>query len=149
MLLLDKYTGIYASLNTKLQYSKHALALLYYLMQEKTKCKVEHTYICIYTHIQKYKCINKHAIRYNKVNICILNLYIHLNTCKYGCIQLYIPIYAAFRCPRGVRDLFTTHLHPVSRCALHQADTAMVQHHPTSTQMAVAPAQLPCHMVTQ
>ena len=47
----------------------------------------------------------------------------HINTCIYGCIWPYIPIYAPFWGPIGVRDFFTVHLHPGSWCTLHQADT--------------------------
>ena len=58
-------------------------------------------------------------------------------------------MYAVFRHPRGVQDLFTAHSHPGSCWALDQADTAMLQCHPTSMQRAVAPAQLCRHVVIQ
>ena len=60
-----------------------------------------------------------------------------------GNIYIYIYIYAAFRHPRGVQDLFTVNSHPKSWCTLHQADIAMVQRHSTSMQRAVVPAQQP------
>ena len=69
----------------------------------------------------------------------------YINTCIYGCIWLYIYTYVAFRCPRGAQNLFTVHLQPESWCAQHQAETAIVQHHPTSMHRVVAPAQLPRH----
>ena len=49
-----------------------------------------------------------------------------LNAYIYGCIWLYITIYALFWCPRGGQDLFPVYLHPESQCALHPADTAAV-----------------------
>ena len=60
------------------------------------------------------KSANKYGNRCNKAYICICNLHIHLNACIYVCIWPYIPIYAAFGCPRGVRDIFTVHSHPGS-----------------------------------
>ena len=47
--------------------------------------------------------------------------------------------------PKGAQDLFIVNLQPGNWCALHQDDTAMVQHHPTFLQRAVAPIQLPRH----
>ena len=77
------------------------------------------------------------------MHICFYNLYIHSNICIYGCIWPYILMYTPFWCPRGARDLFPVHSHPGSWCVLHQAETAMVQHHPTSIQRSVVPTQLP------
>ena len=45
--------------------------------------------------------------------------------------------------PRGAQDTLTTYLPLGSWCMLHHADIASVQHDPTSTQRAAAPAQLP------
>ena len=75
--------------------------------------------------------------------IYVIKLYIHPNAYMYGYIWLYIPIYAPLWHPRGTRDHFIVHSQPESWCALHQADTAMVQNHPTSQQKAVKPTQLP------
>ena len=83
----------------------------------------------------------------NKVYIYIFNLYMQIYGCMYGFIWLYIPIYAAFRCPTGAQDILHSHLG--SLVVLHQAATAMAQCYPTSMQRAAAPAQLPCHMVIQ
>ena len=74
------------------------------------------------------------------------NLYMHLNICIYGCVWPYLLIYTLFWHPTGVQGLFTVHLHPGSWCVLHQADTDMVQPHPTSLKKVVVPAQLPRHM---
>ena len=70
----------------------------------------------------------------------IFNLYMYVNAYIHGCIWPYIHIYAEFWCPRGVQDFFAVHSHPGIWCMLHQADTAMVQHHPTSMQKAIVPA---------
>ena len=71
----------------------------------------------------------------------------HVNSCMYGFIWLYILIYAPFWHPKGAQDLFTAHSYPGSWCMLYQADTATVQCHPTIIQRAVALAQLPQQMV--
>ena len=83
------------------------------------------------------------------IYIYVYNLYMHSNVYIYGCIWPYIVIHAPFWRPRGTQDLFTVHSHPGSWCTLHQADTAMVQCHPTSLQRAVAPTQLPGHVIIQ
>ena len=65
----------------------------------------------------------------------------HSNAYIYSCIWLYIPIYAAFRHVIGALHLFTVHSHQESWCALHQANTAMVQCQPTSMRWAAVPSQ--------
>ena len=67
----------------------------------------------------------------------------------YILLHMVIYIYTAFRHLRGAQDLFTSHSYPGSWCILHQADTAMVKHYPTSMQRAVELAQLPRHVVIQ
>ena len=73
----------------------------------------------------------------------------HVNTCIYGCIWPYIPIYTLFWHPKSVQDLFIVHSQSGSWCMLHQADTAAVQRHSTFIQKAVTPAQLPGQAVIQ
>ena len=68
---------------------------------------------------------------------------------KYMYIWLCMAVYTANRHPRGVQDTFTVHLHLESWCVLHQADTDMIQHHPTSIQRAVTLAQLPCYVIVK
>ena len=57
----------------------------------------------------------------------------------YGHIYLYAPFWHL----RGAQDLFPVHSHPGSWCALHQANKATVQCHPTAMQRVVVPNQLP------
>ena len=81
--------------------------------------------------------------------IYIFNLLIQVNACIHGCIWPYIPNYTPFWHLRGALDPFSVHSHPGSWCTLHPANTAMVQHHPTSLQSAVAPTQLPRNVEKQ
>ena len=112
----------------------------------------QNTPIYAYMHMYKSTKAQKtcQQLYYNAyIYIYVFNLYMHSNACIYGWIWPYILIFAAFRCLRGVQDLFTAHSHLKSWCALHQADTAMVQCYQTSMQRAVVPAQLPLYMVIQ
>ena len=115
-------------------------------MQAKT-----HLYLHIYLYRRIYAQISMPIDAINGIYIYIYTfiLYMHLDTQIYGCIWPFIPIYAVFRHPRGTGDTFTMHSHPGSWCVLYQADTAMVQCHPTTIWRAVAPAKLPYHVVTQ
>ena len=104
-------------------------------------------YVEAYRHKKK-----KHADRGNIVNIYIdiFNTHIHFKAyiymAAYGHVYPYIQHLVR---PRGAQKLFTVYSHPESWCTLHQANTAMVQHHPTFMQRAVVPAQLPRYMVPQ
>ena len=77
------------------------------------------------------------------MHIYVFKWYMHPNACTYDCIWPYIPIYAPFWRLRGLQDQFIVHSQLGSWCMLYQANTAMMQHYPTSWQRTVAPTQLP------
>ena len=104
-----------------------------------------HAYVHVYRSISAE--INMQAGA--KRCICIWNLYIHLKSCIYRFIWLYIPINAEFRHWRDARDTFKIHSNPKSWCRLQQADIATVQPYLTSTHRAEVPAQLPCYVERQ
>ena len=66
----------------------------------------------------------------------------HSNICIYGCTFAHIcTILVNKRCMRPLHSAFT----PRKLVHTTQANTAIVQRHPTSLQRAVAPTQLPRH----